>query len=149
MERLNAWLEKNGFIGVKAEENDVFAYNMTKRVIYMGKELESGVENFPEFLDKNGCDYAADVLLYMLAFLHELGHFNTIHSYSEMELLLFDAMKIVNGRDENLSIKEKAFVYWSVPDEWDANNWEIQYLMNEDNFPALNELYEIMEEIYA
>lgn len=148
MDKLKKWLADNGF-NVSVKMNDYFAYDSEENTIWVGKYREEGTESFPEFLNTHGCDYAETIPLPMLAFLHELGHFHTIHAYSQVELLIFDTMKESNGVEPDLSIKERAFNYWLIPDEMDANMWEIKYLMNEDNFPALNDLFEIFKEIYA
>lgn len=145
MEKLKKWLAENGFSDVNVKTSDFFGYNLTTKTILVGEYIEDGTEYFPEFLNEYGCDYADQIPLPILAFLHELGHYNTIHTYSPVALALFNINKVdCDGTD-----KQRAFHYWTVPDEFTANMWAIEYLMNEENFEALNDLFDIFKEIYA
>jgi hypothetical protein len=151
MEKLMNWLGKNGWGEVLVmKDPDGFMYDMSEQIISLGIYEEPDTdEYFKEFLTQHGCTYADECPAPMLAFLHELGHHNTIYDFDHFDLVLSSFIKDSLSDDDGMTEREKVFTYWETPDEYAANMWEIEYLMNEDNFPAIEELFDILKEIYA
>lgn len=123
------WLGRNGFDNVDVcFDFDSFGYNPNTYVINIGVGYESEAGRlFEQFLYEYGMEYIG---FYdsVLAFLHELGHYNTVYGFNNEELWLCRAVKPMMD----------AFGYWEVPDEMAANVWVINFV---------NEKVEVVEEL--
>lgn len=133
------WLSENGYeVGIEVTTN--FAYNRIDNQICFGVVNNEKVGKwFSEYMIKKGCNYAKDIPWPVLAFIHELGHFNTIDQFSEEELILFSFMK-----ESKTKMKKKSsmFSYWSMPDEDAANTWAVHFLNEQKD--KLIELCELL-----
>ena len=92
------WLGRNGFDNVDVcFDFDSFGYNFDKCIINIGVgyEPEAG-RLFEQFLYEYGMGYVG---FYdsVLAFLHELGHYNTVYNFNRQSIILLKPFKIVLG----------------------------------------------------
>lgn len=133
------WLRQNGFNDVKtvmlAEE---FGYEIDSHIINFGVcSLDIIGDWFEDFLLDNGCQYH-DIPKPLLAFLHELGHNQTVYDFSTEEVawcrLLKNTIDPEHGR-------EHCNRYWSIPDEMIANEWVVSFINN--HITAIINLFEI------
>ena len=124
------WLGRNGFDNVDVcFDFDSFGYNPNTYVINIGVGYESEAGRlFEQFLYEYGMKYIG---FYdsVLAFLHELGHYNTIYHFNSDDLFCYYAIK---------ALTDDPFKYWETPDEMAANVWVIDFI---------NKKVEVVEEL--
>lgn len=134
-EALQNWLHKNEMPEVQIDFCTDFAFDDETHTIYVGVQQYENVDEFyEEFLDINGCEWG-NIPGPVLAFLHELGHANTLKHFNIEQLAFFQfAKKMIDQNDE----KKAMFDYWEVPDEWAANDWAIHFI--NEHIDAVQEL---------
>ena len=128
---LMSWLYKNGFYTVESLEFDSnFKYNLPEHIIYIGIKIEPDISDcFEKYLDGLNFQFE-DVPAQVLAFLHELGHSQTIYDFSQDELMSFYFEKVTGTIiiDSSPEKEEQAkFKYWNVADERAANEWLVNF----------------------
>lgn len=129
---ISEWLHNNNFENINLSFDRDFGFDIEDKTIYLGTEDCGQVFSFYEdFLSNLGCGWT-DLPEPMLAFLHELGHSQTIHTFSEEKLGCFCLIKVfINTYDEyDQPIKDGLFAYWRVADELAACTWEAEFLNN-------------------
>lgn len=127
--KLKDWLNENGFSEVKEIQlGPEFAYDINKQSIIIGLTDDHLVgEWFEEFLSSYGCKYS-DIPYTILAFLHELGHNQTVNQFTSDELIYCALVKTTHKIKDLNNLKEYLFEYWCVPDEFAANKWLINFV---------------------
>ena len=136
------WLQKYNMPKINLDFSQDFAFDFKSDTLYIGVEAFEDVdEYFNEYLEKHGFEWE-NVPAPVLAFLHELGHANTIHDFNDSQIVFFDFCKqLANQQDDE---KEAMFAYWDVPDEYAANRWLIDF--SEENIDAMMELVQVYSE---
>ena len=82
---------------------------------------------YEAFLVNLGCEYT-DIPEYILCFLHELGHSQTIYDFSDQDLKWCRLMKDFTHDIEDYH--ESVNKYWNVADELAANKWAVEFINN-------------------
>lgn len=136
------WLQKYGCNEVRdIISGSEYAYWIEDHTIMVGSEVfDCTADWFVEYLENRGCEcygISDDVL----SFLHEVGHSMTIHSIADDDLAFYGNLKHMFWNEDKL--KDSVMVYWNIPDERAANEWEIQFI--NENPDAVIELMEIFE----
>ena len=113
------WLRRVG-VHCTFEFSEGFAYDMDRNVLVIGVNEMPNVKAFEQMLYEYGMKYI-DIYAPVLGFLHELGHYATLKSFNEYELMICHFIK------EN---SDDCVDYWEVADEFSANMWEIDFVNN-------------------
>lgn len=116
------FLSKNGWahIGLQVD-SDFYYYYEEEKTGFSLIVAERSARLFPQFAYDNGLEY--EVPIFILAFLHELGHYVTLGDFTEEELEQFENEK------ENLGDTDEDFLkYFAIPDEFAATFWAIEYI---------------------
>ena len=129
------WLCDNGFSSLGVEMNSDFCYStgedidfnyVNECVINVGVDHFDEIDKwFEQFLYEYGLEWMD--LGRVLPFIHELGHHNTIYSFSNSERLAMYYSKFRIFSDEEVTIEEM-FEYWEMPDEFAANVWTVNFI---------------------
>ena len=144
---IRKWIRESGFsVGCRLTEKEFF-YDSFQNAIFLPKNYadEETDPFFKAFLLENGLKNA-DLNVITLSILHELGHAETDHLFTEEEWALDTLLKINN--DENAlekyaNAKEYLYTYWNTLTEKSANNWAIMYANTfEMKTEKLNEIVE-------
>lgn len=124
------WLHKYGFTNVKSVVcHTDSAYDMENHEIRIGLEkIENVDEWFEEFLIERGLGWE-NIPSPVLQFLHELGHSQTVHDYTQEQLMMCRFLKDFIGPTD--VSKESAIKYWKIMDELAANEWLINFANKE------------------
>ena len=127
---LRGWLRKNNLWNVKHFALDRgFGYcELLNHTLYIGVEEEKPEiqQWFIEFLEENGLLWE-EIPVPILAFLHEVGHSETLPYFNKEDNFAFYVNKMAfKGKWD----RQTAFDYWSVPDEFAANTWLIEFVNN-------------------
>lgn len=142
--KIQGWLKKNGFNGVNLRFDYDFGFAPELKTIFLGvNSAEAEALYFQEHLNARGLEVEG-IWFPVLAFLHELGHFNTSDQFEEIDNTYFYILK--NMISPNLSKKEELDEYWAVDDEAAANKWEIEYINS--HFDAVCDLCKIYGEAW-
>ena len=122
-----SWLGENGFDVVENIEIGAdYLYNINTHSIIVGINHHENIGKwYEEFLVNHGCEYV-DIPEYVLCFLHELGHSQTIYRFSETDLKWCSLMKGFTHDVEDY--KTSVFEYWNVADELAANEWAVKFI---------------------
>ena len=121
------WLCEHNFanIDIDFELDFGYTYDDITSCINIGVENIGVVSNyFEQFMYEYGLEYIG-IPAPVMCFLHELGHYNTIYSFSSEELWWYAISKEFS---HGMSEHDEYFRYWSLPDEFAANMWEINYI---------------------
>lgn len=133
--KINSWLSRHGFSNVTTKFDYEFCYAIDDAIISIGViDYDEMGDWFKDFLKENGYDFSF-IPYPILAFLHELGHHNTINTFSDEDLKYFSIVKELIPSDDE---KEQLFTYWSFPDELAATKWLADYISS--NMDAVAEL---------
>ena len=104
-------------------DTDFFYYYETNEIGYSVLVTERTANLFPSFTKKLGLKY--EVPIFILCFLHEVGHYFTFENFEEDELYKYRDIKVKLGdSDEDF---EK---YYNIPDELAATMWAIDFINN-------------------
>lgn len=122
------WIYKNGFDEIGLCFGQDFAYVLLEDGRF---GIQIGTEGYPEvgryfeqFLYEYGLEYMG-IYDPVLAFLHELGHAQTLNYFSDLELKFFElAKESIDSESEY----DRFVHYWSLPDEFAANMWAINFI---------------------
>ena len=142
---IRKWIKESGFsVGCRLTEKEFF-YDSFQNAIFLPKSYtdEETDPIFKAFLVENGLKNA-DLNVVTLSILHELGHAETDHLFTDTEWT-FDAMLKISN-DENAlekfaNAKEYLYAYWNTLTEKGANNWAIMYANTfETKTQILNEI---------
>ena len=128
---LENWCNKNGIKDINVKAGIDFFYNPTMKsvtyAIMTTSEMEKTDTDFLQFfyeygeVDGIGCS--------VLSFLHEVGHFMTLHLFSKSEKDTAKAYKttiVPSIKDRH----ERNYAYWLNPIEFAANVWVIEFIKN-------------------
>lgn len=134
------WARDIGFSNVNVQLGDYSEYDREKNLITIGMAAQGEtIRLYKGFLEERyGIEGLGPCPQQFLSFLHELGHVATLSHFEEMELSCFEWLK------EGASSYK---AYWSVPDEEAANEWVVEFLLNEGNEMAVTQLWAIIEEL--
>ena len=139
---LIAWLSRNGIDDLGMGIDNESCFNMMEQQIVLGvmdiHEVEEWTEEYWRTLGMNWSNLHPMVL----RFLHELGHYWTLTSFSPEELMLYNLSKPVVDLDA-ADAKEKMIEYWKMPDEDAANRWAINFVNDPNNKYQVLELHDI------
>lgn len=113
------WLRRIG-AHCSFEFDEFFAYDRIRNVIKVGINEENGIKAYEQMLYEYGAEYY-DIYAPVLVFLHELGHYATVKSFSDFEISICNMTK---------AFAENQVEYWEVPDEFSAIMWEIKFINN-------------------
>ena len=129
------WLCDNGFSSLGVEMDSDFCYStgedtdfnyVEECVINVGTDRFDEIDKwFEQFLYEYGLEWMD--LGRVLPFIHELGHHNTIYSFSNSERLAMYYSKFDIFFDEDVTMEEM-FKYWEMPDEFAANVWAVNFI---------------------
>lgn len=141
------WIKENGFsVGCRLTEKEFF-YDSFSNAIYLPKGYtdEETDPFFKAFLVENGLKNE-NLNAVTLSILHELGHAETDHLFTETEWA-FDAMMKIENDEHALekypTAKDYLYAYWNNLTEKSANNWAIMYANTfENKTEILNEIIE-------
>lgn len=140
---IRLWLVKNGF-DCSARLGSSFLYEPDEHFIaiprfYRPKNIEIDAV-FMAFLRENGLKVDFDSVT--LSVLHELGHAETLLYYFTDEEILNDMLlkEVISYSD--CPYEDDLRAYWSIPTEYIANKFAIEYA---NNFPKeVQELEDIL-----
>lgn len=110
-----------------AELGSDFSYWYSESLICFALAVaESNDIDFREFCKELQPELHCDIFL--LSFMHELGHHETLDEWEDEEYL---DMKIQKEQINKMKVsqKEKNFMYFNIPDEKRATEWGLQYIM--------------------
>lgn len=130
---LNAWLSNN-CIDVSIEIEDEFMYDCEEHIVFIGTYIpREEAKETAQFLHEYGARLAVPHAV--MAFIHELGHYATMDSFSveDRELSNFLAM-----------LCDTQMEYCETPVEFSANMWAVDFI---NTFPKkVKELVDIFRE---
>lgn len=121
---LNKFLES---FECEAKLGSDFSYWYSDSLICFALAIsESSDRDFQEFCRELQPELHCDTFL--LSFMHELGHHETLDEWDDDEYL---DMKIQKEKINKMKVsqKEKNFMYFNIPDERRATEWGLQYMM--------------------
>lgn len=138
--KLGNWARGIGFDGINVQLGDYSEYDREKRLITLGMAAQSETMRlYKGFLEERyGIEGLGPCPQQFLSFLHELGHAATLENFQEIELFCFEWLK------EGASSYR---AYWCVPDEEAANEWAVEFLLDEANEIAIEQLWAIVVEL--
>lgn len=139
---IEKWLINNGF-QVRIAQDTEYSYNFYEKIIYIGGDtVKTTAELFKHCLKQLGCLRVQEFNIHTLAFLHELGHYNTVSSFKNEELIFFATIKEIIATLHNDDEKTANLKYWNIPDELAANNWVVDFINT--HYPIAKKLDTIM-----
>lgn len=143
IKKLNAHMNK--FLspfGLKCTFGGDFAYwtesDLIQYTIFLHQDSDI---YFSDFIKKEFNFSVSDIFLVSL--LHEVGHYYTIDDFEEDELLNDELIKDELSNDQQITEEERNFKYFSLPVEYAATEWAINFL--KDN-PSIYHQWGIMLE---
>ena len=128
LEGLNLWLKYNGFDCLCDQGENDFEYDNEEEIIYCGTLADNCEDKFTCFAKSLGLYRYADIRT--LAFLHELGHYNTMNYLTKKQELVSALGKaLINAVPTfNETIAAiKYFIYYRLPIEKVATEWAVEY----------------------
>lgn len=135
---LSLWFNAHGITNLEFVEGEDFCYYHNQHVVQWGMFDTPRVDaNFKQFFYEYGLKYD-DVHVFFLSLLHEVGHYMTLHQFSDEVRDGDSAAKENRVSDGTI---DTDYWYWELPTEFAANMWAINW-MNE-NPDLMAELYEI------
>lgn len=142
---LSLWFNAHGITNLEFVEGEDFCYYHNQHVVQWGMLQTPRVDaNFRQFFYEYGLEYD-DVHIFFLSLLHEVGHYMTLHYFSEEAK---ESDKVAKENRLSDSTIDTDYWYWELPTEFAANMWAINW-MNE-NQELMAELYDFcMERLYA
>lgn len=131
-----------------AELGSDFSYWYSESLICFALAVtESNDIDFRDFCKELQPELHCDIFL--LSFMHELGHHETLDEWEDEEYL---DMKIQKERINKMKVsqKEKNFMYFNIPDERRATEWGLQYIIEHQTEMTLlwNELRQAIFSFY-
>lgn len=120
-----------------------FSYNIAFKKVSLSFELNPIVKEFNKVLDELDFPFE-DVPAPILAFLHEVGHAQTLFNFTREEMGYFNFQKIYKGVDINAPYNqqiEQVRAYWNIADEYAANKWIVDFAKSNPN--AIMNLFDI------
>lgn len=131
---IRKWLKENGFqVGCRLGNEMAFQpydEDFSNAFIVVPKKYDSSLDTyFMKFLRKYGLDNDFDSIT--LSILHELGHFETEHLFSEDEWTTDAVIKEVVTWKEchtDKELEQVNYQYWHTNTEFSANMWLIMYV---------------------
>lgn len=128
---LNLWLKHNNFDCTCEKGDNDFEYDNDDEVIFCGNLADNCEDKFTAFARSKGLYRSADIRT--IAFLHELGHYNTMDGLTKkQELISLLGKKLINGTPtpNEFIANIKYFIYYRLPVERVATEWAIDYANN-------------------
>ncbi len=141
---LSLWFNAHNITNLEFVEGEDFCYYHNQHVVQWGMFDTPRVDaNFKQFFYEYGLNYD-DVHIFFLSLLHEVGHYMTLHHFSNEIYNQDIAAKQSRISDGTI---DTDYWYWELPTEFAANMWAITW-MNE-NPDLMAELYELcMSHLY-
>ena len=140
---LKNWLKKQGFTGLDVVDSDEFLYDIDNHVIYFGVVSTSEGIWFQQFVYEYGMEYCG-IIPEVLAFLHEVGHNQTIDAFDNQDIVMDASAKFILGMNDDYY--NRMIKYWELPTEFAANMWVIDFVNN--HIAAVEELCRIYLKYY-
>lgn len=135
---LSLWFNAHGITNLEFVEGEDFCYYPEEHVVQWGCFDTPNTDNhFQQFFHEYGLEYD-EVHNFFLSLLHEVGHYMTLHYFSEEERASNIVAKQSHISDRTI---ETNYWYWELPTEFEANLWAINF-MNE-NPDLVAELYDL------
>ena len=127
-------------------DSDFFYYYESHRIGYSLLVSDRTQRLFPKYCEHNlGLQHKTPI--FILAFLHELGHHYTTDLFDDSEIDEFEEIK------EDLGDTDSDFLaYFDIEDEYEASKWAVDYIdthpdkikqLDLDLKKALDKFYEI------
>ena len=127
--KINKWLASHNFECTceLGESEDDFCYDHSTETIYIGTLAENSVKPFMKYAKSLG--FYINAPIEVLAFLHELGHYNTLDFIDDEVLDRDEFIKTLMEKvpNTNLTVKAKYFIYHRLAMEKAATLWAINY----------------------
>lgn len=118
---LNAFLKDNNIKCSIAFDTDFYYYCDSNHIGYALVVTERSARLYPQFCKDNGLNY--EVPIFILCFLHEIGHHYTFSLFDYNEHCDFEDEK------EPLGDSDEDFVkYFAIQDEYEATMWAIDFI---------------------
>ncbi len=148
---INAWLKKNNFEEISAKLGFDFCYLWDEEQVRFGLFVPSEVPAIWNYrLRKWGCEnFYGD---FVTAFLHEVGHHNTLHLCNDFQYLYSMIMKRLIQFIPSKTLRN--YIYFGLPIEKIATKWAIHYMnthakeceaLRDTAFNSMNEFFKINE----
>ena len=135
---LSLWFNAHGITNLEFVEGEDFCYYHNQHVVQWGMfETPRLDANFRQFFHEYGLK-DDNIHIFMLSLLHEVGHYMTLHYFSDEEI-----NKDTVAKENRLSDRtiDTDYWYWELPIEFDANMWAINFInKNPDWMISLNRL---------
>lgn len=136
--------------GLKSALGKDFSYNVITEIVQYAIVVDEDQNNFfSEFIEKNFDYKVTDIFLVSL--LHEVGHHFTVDDFDDAEWGFDHTQKVFieNSINED-NYREKSFEYFSLPTEFAATAWAIEYLKNheEEMYRRWNEMLQHIQHFY-
>ena len=123
---LNHWLKKYGFDArVRGVDEDFFWYH-DDTISYSFFFPKDAKKNWDALLEELGCQY--DVDLFFSAFLHEVGHSETYHTFEEEIIEECDELCELIATKPDSFDQDLDYVYTHMPVEYEASRWAVEYI---------------------
>ena len=134
---LSLWFNDHGFSNLEFVEGEDFCYYPSLHTVQWGMfDSEKTDNHFRQFFHEYGMKN--DECIFIISLLHEVGHFQTIHFFSNEEFESDFAAKENRISDGTI---DTDYWYWELPIELAANMWAINWI-NEHPI-EVKELYKL------
>ena len=134
---LSLWFNAHGISNLEFEEEAEFYYTPTSHKVYYALLDSPTVDNyFQQFAYEYGAEY--DCHPFVFSLLHEVGHYMTLHYFTEEEKEKDKAAKVQNRGKTGI---DAHYDYWELPTEFAANMWAINWLNT--HYEELCDLHEV------
>ena len=122
----NHWLKKYGFdCRVCGADTDFFWYH-NDTISYSFFFPTDAAENWDNLLEELQCQYNLDI--FYTAFLHEVGHSNTYHWFSDEEIDEYNELHRQIVEEPSTFADPLDYVYTHLPVEYEASRWAVNYI---------------------
>ena len=122
---LSLWFNAHGISNLEFVEGEDFCYYPEQRVIQWGFFGSKETDNhFMQFLYEYGFCQPFIVNTFSMSLLHEIGHYMTLHNFSNETRENDKVAKDNCVSDRSI---ETNYWYWELPTEFAANMWAIDW----------------------
>lgn len=138
---LKTWLDENGYDELDVEVGEDFLFYQGIDLISVAlAQPQFCIEAWDKFLAELGLNIVIDS--FYSSFLHELGHYETLHLFDEDEITESINIRMSLAEKDNIT-EENHLEYWRLPEEIAATQWAVDF-MNE-NTEAVRHLCELVQ----
>ena len=135
---LNSWLAEQGFETTVRGEEDAFGYySMSDTISYALSMRETAIVSWENLMIELNCPVLMNQ--FYTAFLHELGHAETLHWLTEEEELFSETEEARLAEEEDVLAAD--YEYYHLPREIIATRWAMEYISN--HLEAVRKLVEL------